>query len=125
MTDSNIDIAKVKEFLKEREEKKQTKLLALHAQAENDAKKIISMIIQKYNPVRIWLWGSVIEPELFREYSDIDIGIEGIPNAETFFKLIGDAMELTDFSLDIVQMEKIEPQFAEIIKMKGKIVYER
>lgn len=125
MNCSDIDISKVKEFLKNREKKKRTELLELHARAKNDAKEIISMIIQKYNPVRIWQWGSVIEPELFREYSDIDIGIEGITNAETFFKLLGDAMELTDFSLDIVQMEKIEPQFAEIIKMKGKIVYER
>ncbi|KKW37445.1 MAG: hypothetical protein UY86_C0008G0002 [Candidatus Adlerbacteria bacterium GW2011_GWB1_54_7] len=42
-----------------------------------------------------------------------------------FFALPGDAMQMTGFPLDIVQLEKIEPEFAEIILSKGKIIYER
>jgi hypothetical protein len=33
-------------------------------------------------------------------------------------------MEMTKFPLDIVQLEKIEPEFAELILLKGKIIYE-
>jgi hypothetical protein len=34
-------------------------------------------------------------------------------------------MKLTRFSLDIVQIEKIEPEFADSIRQSGKVVYER
>jgi hypothetical protein len=50
---------------------------------------------------------------IFREDS-------GINEAERYFALLGDAMGLTRFSLDIVQLEKIEPEFAELILLKGK-----
>jgi hypothetical protein len=32
---------------------------------------------------------------------------------------------LSNFQIDIVQMEKIEPEFAQLIKEKGKVIYER
>jgi hypothetical protein len=39
--------------------------------------------------------------------------------------MLGDAMKLTRLSLDIVQIEKIEIEFADAIRQSGKIVYER
>jgi hypothetical protein len=93
--------------------------------AKEEFAAIVSMIIEKYHPTRIWQWGSLLDPDSFAEYSDIDIGIEGVCEAATFFSLLGDAMARTEFSLDIVQMEKIEPEFSELIRSKGIIVYER
>ena len=93
--------------------------------AKADFASIVSMIIEKYNPRRIWQWGSLLDPDSFTEYSDIDIGIEGVCEAPLFFTLLGDAMARTEFSLDIVQMEKIEPEFSELIRRKGIIIYER
>ena len=55
----------------------------------------------------------------------IDRAIVDITNAETFFNLFGDAMKLTRFPLDIVQMEKIKPEFAQGIRENGKVLYER
>lgn len=96
----------------------------LHARACRDFEAIVKMIVSKYAPVRIWQWGSLLDESGFTDHSDIDIGLEGITNAEDFFALYGDAMELTSFPLDIVQLEKIEPEFNEIIRAKGRIVYE-
>jgi predicted nucleotidyltransferase len=79
----------------------------------------------KYRPVRIYQWGSLLHPERFDENSDIDLATEGITDAETFFNLLGEAMALTGFSLDIVQIEKIEPEFADAIRHSGKVIYER
>jgi predicted nucleotidyltransferase len=83
------------------------------------------MIASEYRPRRIYQWGSLLHPERFNENSDIDLAVEGIIDAETFFKLLGDAMKLTSFPLDIIQIEKIEAEFAETIRLSGKIVYER
>jgi|WetSurMetagenome_2_1015567.scaffolds.fasta_scaffold173139_2 hypothetical protein len=35
------------------------------------------------------------------------------------------AMNLTRFKLDIVQIEKMEPEFADAVRESGKLVYER
>lgn len=83
------------------------------------------LIRDTYRPTRILQWGSVINPGLFREYSDIDIAVEGITDAETFFALVAHAEDMTEFPVDIVQLERIEPEFRELLLKKGRIVYER
>ena len=83
------------------------------------------MLIEKYHPTRILQWGSLLDKGAFSARSDIDIAIEGVCAAADMFEIYGMAMEMTRFPVDIVQMEKIEPEFAEIIRTKGRVVYER
>ncbi len=118
------DIRKIKNNLLKREESKRKARLKLYREASRDFKAIVDMIIRKYSPDKIVQWGSLLTPDLFDENSDIDIAVSGITEADRFFALLGDAMELTRFHPDIVQLEKIEPEFAELILLKGKIIYE-
>jgi predicted nucleotidyltransferase len=111
--------------LKKRFTQQRRQQLDLLKKASQDCASIIQIIINDFHPRRIYQWGSLLHPERFNEHSDIDIAVEGITDTETYFRLLGDAMNLTRFSLDIVQMEKIEPEFAESIRLTGKVVYER
>lgn len=52
------------------------------------------MIIEKYSPLKIMQWGSLLNRDLFTEISDIDIAVEGIASAEQYFKLLKDAESL-------------------------------
>jgi predicted nucleotidyltransferase len=90
-----------------------------------DAVKIINFITRNYSPQKIYQWGSLVNSEKFSTHSDIDIAIEGICDPENFFNLLGDVLRLTRHPVDIVQLEKIEPEFAELIKENGRVVYER
>ncbi|MCE9613285.1 MAG: nucleotidyltransferase domain-containing protein [Lentisphaerae bacterium] len=63
--------------------------------------------------------------ERFNAASDIDLAIEGRLEPEAWFRLLGEAWAMTDFSVDLVDLGHIEPEFAAIIRMKGKVVYER
>ena len=119
-----MDIGKIKENLRKREMLKKESLRNRFEAASRDFDKIVRMSIDKYAPKKIIQWGSLLHPEQFDTHSDIDIALEGISDAETYFALLGDAMALTRFHLDIVQLEKIEPEFAELILLKGKIIYE-
>ena len=76
-------------------------------------------------PRRVYQWGSLIDGHGFSDISDIDIAVEGLGSAETYFALIGDAMRMTEFPLDLVELEKIEPLHAESIRRHGRLVYER
>ncbi|GAB4222294.1 MAG: hypothetical protein Kow009_14040 [Spirochaetales bacterium] len=111
-------------FVDQRQKARQERWRMLHRQAFQDAEKILRLITEKYHPRRVIQWGSVLHPEQFRDYSDIDFAVEGIPDAETFFRLVGEAESLTRFPLDLVQWEHLEPPFQDLILSKGKVVYE-
>ena len=92
----------------------------LWEQATQDADRIIALIVREFRPARIYQWGSIVHPEHFAEYSDIDIAVEGLPGgAAEYFRLLAEAEELTSFPLDIVELEHIEPEFAELIRTYG------
>lgn len=112
-------------FLDRREQEQKAHLQELHRRAKRDADEIVAFLVREYRPSRVLQWGSVINPDRFREYSDIDIAVEGIVDGETFFALLADAEKMTDFPLDIVQLERIEPEFRELLLQKGRIIYER
>jgi len=61
----------------------------------------------------------------FSEISDIDIALGGLPDAETYFAILGEAMRMTSFPLDLVELEKIGAENASHIREYGRPVYER
>lgn len=121
---NNSHIEKSREFLKKKHDKAERQRLKLYDKACSDFTIIVNHIIETYNPRRIYQWGSLLEPDKFREYSDIDIALEGITSAEEFFSILNTADDLTSFKLDIVQLEKIHPLHAQSIREKGKLIYE-
>jgi len=121
----DFDINATRRFLKDKQDRIRAKNLTLLAQARKDFDKIVKMLIKKYRPRRIYQWGSLLNENDFSEISDIDIAIEGDYSAEEFFRIYGDAMELTGFPLDLLEINKIEPLYAMGIRKKGRIVYER
>jgi predicted nucleotidyltransferase len=120
--DNTFDIRAARRYLRQKQETRQANRLVLWQQASQDARKIIKMIEEKYQPKQIIQWGSILDPKHFSEISDIDLAIAGL-DAMTFMRLLADAEALTTFPLDLVQWEAIHPAFQNIILMKGKIVY--
>lgn len=111
-------------WLQRKQEEITERRFQLWQQAEEEANKIINMVINKYRPQRIIQWGSVLDSKYFSEISDIDIAIVGVDSV-TFLQILADAEAITRFSLDLIRWENIDPSFQNIILMKGKIIYER
>ena len=120
---SHIEAARHR--LRERERARAERLEGRRAQAAADCRAIVDMIVKVYQPVRVYQWGSVLRPGGFRDYSDIDIAIQGITDARRFFEILGEAERMTSFPVDLVQMEKVAVEYAEEIRQHGKVVYER
>ena len=120
-----VDIEQCRRRLQKRQEARRQGNLLLWQRAEADAARMIGHIAQHYQPQRIIQWGSVLEPDRFGSRSDIDIAIEGDFNAETWFRLLGELWSMTSFPVDLIDLRRIEPEFADIIRMKGKVAYER
>ncbi len=121
----SINYQAVRKFLNEKEQKHQQEIDELFKQAWKDFEAIVEMLIEKYKPQKIYQWGSLLNRKHFSKISDIDIAVVVDFPAEKFFAMFGDADDLTDFSLDLVELDKIEPIYAKSIMEKGKLVYER
>lgn len=124
LTSTSSLVSASRAWLAARDERRAERRRRLWAQAKQDADAIVAMIIEHHSPVRIYQWGSVIEPAHFAEYSDIDIAVEGLRGAEEYFALLGQAEKLTRFPLDIVELEHIEPEFARLIRSQGRLRHE-
>lgn len=120
-----FDIQKAREFVQRKQEKILRKNRELFEKAWDDFNNIVALIIERYKPKRIYQWGSLLNEEYFSEISDIDIAVEGLKSVEEYFQMYGEVSKLTDFTLDLIEIEKIEPVYAESIRKKGKLIYEK
>ena len=120
---SQEEIQTIRSFLILRERILESERKAKLKEAQRDFQRIADMIVNKYQPKRLYQWGSLLHDENFRDYSDIDIAVEGIVKAETYFEMYGEAERMTRFPLDLVEMEKIHPLYADSIRRIGRLVY--
>ena len=121
---SAFDYKKAVDFLNRKEKAEKDRNYQLFLEARRDFENIIE-VIKKYNPEKIYQWGSLLNPDQFDLNSDIDIAVEGIGSVDAFFKLFDEASNLTDFTLDLVEMEKISEVHQKSIRDQGTLIYER
>jgi len=121
----SFDFDAAARFLEEREAVRRTRRRELYERAAADCKRIVAMIADEFRPRRVYQWGTLLDPDRFDESSDIDIAVEGLPGARAFFDLHGRAMAMTDFSLDLIELERAESVYRRSIVERGKVVYER
>ena len=112
-------------FLASRRKREEKSLDARFEAMRRDAQRIVSLLTHSYRPERIYQWGSLLNRSRFRSWSDIDIAVEGIGDTSMWLEIERRAWELTDFPLGLVRLERVEPEYAEIIRQKGVVVYER
>lgn len=120
-----IDLQAARSFLRRRNERRQRLLDERFARAWDDVRRIVDLLVRDFRPRRIHQWGSLRHRAQFTEWSDLDLALEGLGSAERFFAAYGAAARLTTFPLDLVELEHIEPEFAELIRLKGMVIYDR
>ena len=69
----SFDIEEARENLRKRRERTAKEREKLFLKATADCEAIIGMITQQFKPRRIYQWGSLLQKEMFTDYSDIDI----------------------------------------------------
>ncbi|WP_045222593.1 nucleotidyltransferase domain-containing protein [Desulfonatronum thioautotrophicum] len=125
MTNETTAVLELRNFIRDKTARRNAQNLRMWRRAADDAKRIIALIIDEFDPVAIYQWGSILDADAFTDISDIDIAVEGLDSAETFFALVAMAEKMTDFPLDIVEMEKVEPEYARLIRTYGRCAYRR
>ena len=87
-------------------------------------KKLIKILIKKYQVTKIILTGSLIDKSRFGFHSDIDLFVEGLPD-NLYFRAVGELLiEAEEFNVDIIPIENATPKMKKKIE-KGKVLYEK
>ena len=121
----DIDLDAVRAFLDKKDERRRALLDERFDAAHADFDSIVARILERHSPRRIYQWGSLLDRAKFTEISDIDVAVEGLEGPEAYFALLGDVMNMSNFPLDIVELEKVGPGNARYIRENGRLVYER
>lgn len=119
------EISKSRAFLQDKQSSRKSALDESYGRASNDFNRMTTFLIKKYNPKRIWQWGSLLNRKHFSEISDIDIAVEGLHSYEQYAAILADLSAMTCFPLDVVEMERIGEANANHIREFGRMVYER
>ncbi|MFP4562279.1 MAG: nucleotidyltransferase family protein [Spirochaetia bacterium] len=122
---SGFNITQAREHLRKKREKRLHDVHDRLGRALEDRERIINFIIDRYNPKRVYTWGSLENTELFGEHSDIDIAVEGLSGPLEGLHAQSEAEDMSEFSVDLVELERIHPVYAEDIRERGRLVYER
>ena len=115
----------IRAFVRGHQIRKRRDLAARLEAARRDCDAIVSAIARDYRPLRVYQWGSLVNDRHFSRMSDIDIAVEGITDPAALSALRGAAEKLTRFPLDLVAIEHVHPVYADHIRRRGRIVYER
>lgn len=87
MTYDNDIVSASRDFVRRKQQQRNDLLEKRYAVATRDFQQIVEMIINDFNPLRIYQWGSLLNKKHFSEISDIDIAIEGLVDPQKFFNL--------------------------------------
>jgi len=88
--------------------------------------QINHIVVQTLHPERIWLFGSRAEGKN-RKQSDYDIAFAG--SNSSFRELRKAKEQISDtigiYSCDLVNLDKVDERFRNLVLEKGKIIHER
>lgn len=120
-----IDITRARATLERRRQDRAARLAEREKNAREAVQRILDLLLEKYKPLRVYQWGSLLHEGEFREWSDIDIAVEGLSDPLDGLRAADDASRLTDIPVDLVELDRIDPRHAATIRDEGRLLYER
>jgi len=87
--------------------------------------EIVNTIVDYLRPKRIFLFGSRGHGK-GRRYSDFDVALEGVEMELRAERELKDALDarLGIFMVDLINLDKVPPEFRALILQDGKVIYE-
>jgi len=98
-------------------------LATLRSKAFREAKALSKILGEKFGAQRVALFGSVLDPDRFREDSDIDLAVTGLPQG-SFFRAYGYLLMRSAFPIDLKPWESLTPSLRCQVA-KGRSLYDK
>ena len=85
-------------------------------------KDTITRVAREYGAEKLWLFGSMLDPDPEAEPNDIDLAVEGV-KPEKFYSFYGELLMRLDKSVDLVDMADDLPVVNDV-KETGVIIFD-
>lgn len=106
--------------LEESQRSKAPEVEARLLRAWEAAREAARLLKEQFDAQRVLVFGSLVHPERFSRWSDIDMAVQGLP-ARKFYRAVAEATGLSgEFQIDIVDLESCRPAMRERIELEGK-----
>ncbi len=103
---------------KKRMAEAEARMAARKKEALADAKRIASVLREKYGCARVVGIGSTFNEKDFTEHSDIDLVVYGLPEGK-YFSISSEIGDLTSFKVDLIPAEDARPFTMQIVEEEG------
>jgi predicted nucleotidyltransferase len=89
-------------------------------EAASAAQKCAQVLYENYGVTKVYLFGSLRDPEVFHEKSDIDLVVEGLP-PHLYFKALAELWRLLPpgMELDLIPFEDADSELRERVVKEG------
>ena len=88
-------------------------------QAYEVARELATVLYTKFAATDVILFGSVTNPTVFDQYSDIDLAVTGIGHAR-FYLAVADMLAEKTFKVDLVDLDQVPPTIRDAILRDGE-----
>ncbi len=116
-------ILKYKKYWDEREARENIAGEKFRKKALREAKYLKDILVKEFPVEKVVLFGSVLEAGRFRDDSDIDIAVAGLPK-KLYFRALARLMMESSFEVDLKPVEDVSELLRQRIQ-KGKVIYEK
>lgn len=126
MNEVRMDVSACRAALQARQAQQYAQREKRRQAARDSVRAAAASVFPRYPAVRrAYLFGSAVRPGALRMTSDVDIAIEGVLDAETYFA-VWRALEMMvgEWPLDVVELWK-DLRFASRVREHGELIYER
>ncbi|MEW5744436.1 MAG: nucleotidyltransferase domain-containing protein [Nitrospirota bacterium] len=112
-----------KKYWDEREARDKRARERLRQKAIRNARQLARILAEEFPVKKVVLFGSVLEKEGFKEDSDIDIAVEGLPKG-AYFTAVARLMMESPFEVDLKPLEDVDDLLRKNIA-RGRVLYEK
>ena len=82
------------------------------------AQQAAALLKERFHARQVWLFGSMLTPHRVHPRSDIDLAVAGLEPTQ-YLDAVVELLDLSEFSVDLVQVEYAQPSLLDVIKQNG------
>jgi predicted nucleotidyltransferase len=88
---------------------------------KEEERETIIRIAREYGVRKVWLFGSMLDPNPETDPNDIDLAVEGVPKGK-FIDFFAQLIDALPRSVDLVPMDE-KPPMSILVRKHGKVIY--
>lgn len=115
---TSAEMARYIATAKRRQQVEQQQKKQRQQQGHTVAKQAAALLKEHFYAEHVWLFGSMLTLHRVHLQSDIDLAVKGL-NPAQYLDAVVELLELSEFSVDLVQIEYAQPRLLDAIAQQG------